>query len=802
MRNKLGLLTALAVLGAVLGTGLGLANGAAPLGTTVPSVDLGPCVDGVDNDDDGAVDVGDPDCVSSAGASEGSGHSVVPLPPPGGGSGGGTTTTPGETTTTTTPDGTTTTPGDGSTITVTPSKPKGGAGGANGKTGGLGPGKSKNQAANQQEKNKKLKPPPPYKADGTPTIGNPSATIAPFGPAPVGVPNIVIDQFEIPPFLLPLYQACGTQYDIPWQVLASINKIETAFGTNLNVSSAGAMGWMQFIPSTWEAYGVDANGDGSKDPYNPVDAICSAARYLRAAGGSEDLRTAIFAYNHADWYVDEVLLFARSYGRIPSDLLGSLTGLTEGAHFPIAANARYADDISARQAIRDSKTARKGYGNAAAVIESSPTRRGINIFSRKGAPVVAVNDGVIKKIDTSPRLGKYIVLQDAYGNRFTYAELGSVVRNHPVPKPKKLTAADFKLVSPPDDNAPSEPASAGDGNGKQQLASQTAGRPAGMDHASLGRQLDDLAARKMPAYSTFKNYFKDVLGLSRKDAKLVPLREGSKVIGGTVLARVGGSQDGAAPHMNFSIRPAGRGAPRIDPKPILDGWKLLEATAIYRAAGKNPFFNNLGVGATLLMSKEALIPRVLADPRLEIYSCGRTDIATGQVDRRVLATLEYLVEKGFRLTLTSLKCGHGFLTASGNVSNHSSGNAVDIAEINGIPVIGHQGPGTLTHALLETVLQLQGTMAPEELISLEELGGPSFAMADHADHVHIGWQPMYGNGKLEKQFNALLKPEQWQRLIGRLGDIDNPTVSAKPSRYAKQHSDGQSDRASKAHKGD
>ena len=61
------------------------------------------------------------------------------------------------------------------------------------------------------------------------------------------------------------------------------------------------------------------------------------------------------------------------------------------------------------------------------------------------------------------------------------------------------------------------------------------------------------------------------------------------MIGGTVLARVGGPVDGAAPHINFSIRPAGRGAPRIDPKPILDGWKLLEATAIYRAAGKNPF---------------------------------------------------------------------------------------------------------------------------------------------------------------------------------------------------------------------
>ena len=106
-------------------------------------------------------------------------------------------------------------------------------------------------------------------------------------------------------------------------------------------------------------YGVDANNDGRKDPYNPVDAICAAANYLDAAGGQEDLSTAIFAYNHADWYVDEVLLYARQYGKIPDDLVGSLTGLTEGAHFPVAAKSRYADDISEREAL-ERATPKKG----------------------------------------------------------------------------------------------------------------------------------------------------------------------------------------------------------------------------------------------------------------------------------------------------------------------------------------------------------------------------------------------------------------------------------------------------------
>ncbi len=176
-----------------------------------------------------------------------------------------------------------------------------------------------------------------FELGGAPNLLNPTTTIAPFGPAPIGVPNFVINSFEIPPFLLPIYQACGTEYGIPWEVLAAINKIETDFGKNLNVSSAGAVGWMQFLPSSWEMYGLDANGDGRKDPYNPVDAICAAAHYLKVAGGQKDLYGAILAYNHADWYAQEVLTYARAYGRIPSTLVGSLTGLTEGAHFPVAA---------------------------------------------------------------------------------------------------------------------------------------------------------------------------------------------------------------------------------------------------------------------------------------------------------------------------------------------------------------------------------------------------------------------------------------------------------------------------------
>ena len=224
------------------------------------------------------------------------------------------------------------------------------------------------------------------------------------------------------------------------------------------------------------------------------------------------------------------------------------------------------------------------------------------------------------------------------------------------------------------------------------------------------------------------------------------------VIAGTILGRIGADERQASPHVQFAIRPAGKGAPRIDPKPILDGWKLLESTAIYRAAGKNPFFGSDGqtatIGQILLMSKEQLQGRVLDDPRIQIYDCGRKDIEGGQIDRRVLATLEFLANSGLKPTVTALKCGHSYLTTSGNVSEHSSGDAVDIGAINGIPIVGHQGKGSITDITIQRLLTLQGTMKPHQIISLmtpADFGGADniLSLPDHYDHIHVGFHPMY-----------------------------------------------------------
>src|SRR5262249_51235375 len=85
-------------------------------------------------------------------------------------------------------------------------------------------------------------------------------------------------------------------------------------GQNMGPSSAGAVGWMQFMPSTWLRWGLDADGDGIADPWNATDAVYAAARYLAAAGGQADIARGVFAYNHADWYVREVLDLANVYG--------------------------------------------------------------------------------------------------------------------------------------------------------------------------------------------------------------------------------------------------------------------------------------------------------------------------------------------------------------------------------------------------------------------------------------------------------------------------------------------------------
>jgi hypothetical protein len=670
--------------------------------------------------------------------------------------------------------------------------------------------------------------------NGIPTPTNPSFSLALPNPAQIGVPNFFIQSFAIPPFLLPIYQAAGIQYDVPWQVLAAINEIETDYGRNLSVSSAGAVGWMQFLPSTWKKYAVDATGSGYADPYNPVDAIFTAARYLNAAGASKNLSQAIFAYNHAQWYVQSVLLRAKLIGGMPTSLIGALTGLVEG-HFPVAAPARYADDYVQRL-LSQQKHKSNAAGlpianksNPAVAVSSNPNEKSIAIYANHNSPVIAVNDGKVVKIGSNRQWGRYLELQDSNGNVYIYAHLGSVPSDYPVPKPVPVSAAGVvKALATPSSPKPSSPATAGSQNGGNQTAaqppsvplapapsigghnafsSQTAQAPTSIPAPQVKQRLfaypsrpasyaaggalqlqSEQAQQASQQIQSFQNYFSGVLHLAKNQYTLKPLKTGAIVVAGTILGRIGPGTKQQASHLQFMIKPAGKNAPYVDPKPILDGWELLQATSIYRASGVNPFLGkNPSIGQLLLMSKRQLQQRVLADPRVQIYSCGRRDVATGQIDRRILADLEFLSASGLKPYVSGLKCGATPTASNGIDPAGQSGASMDISKINNIPISGHQGPGSITDITIRRLLTLQGAFKPTEIVSLMSFKGQSstISLPDHKNRIQVSYAPMFGSNKaLSAQVTQILKPQQWIQLIQRLGQIPEPTVPINPSKYA------------------
>jgi murein DD-endopeptidase MepM/ murein hydrolase activator NlpD len=655
-----------------------------------------------------------------------------------------------------------------------------------------------------------------------------------------GVPAFFIESFRIPPFLLPIYQAAGTAYGVPWQVLAAINEVETDYGRDLSVSSAGAEGWMQFLPSSWATYGVDANGDGFKDPYNPADAIFAAARYLRAAGAATSVRGAIFSYNHSQAYVESVMLRAKLLGGTPSGLLGAIEGLTE-SRFPVHAKAHFSDGFP---------TLAPSGSTAAKPIP------GTTIYAESGAPVIAVQDGQIVQIGETPELGHFISLRDAYGNTYTYAKLGSVAQLYPVLKPHDANATDPGSASADKtpEPRPTAPATAGtqaataatpeEGTAPAEAAATSAlslGTPSGLGAsvaeatpepssanttsaspaptlAASGAQAtapageaattSTTAATPAPATTPAPASAEAAAPVTSQtaptattprvfrsgpdDVYLHELHTGVRVIAGTVLGHVGesGAADGEAaePHMLFQIRPAGVDSPQIDPKPILDGWVQLENSSVFRAKGQSPFQTSAPTaGQVLLESKEQLEQQVLKNPDIQIYPCGRQDIQTGQIDRRVLATLEFLAVSELKPTVSALKCGHSELTTEGNVSEHSTGDAVDISEINGIPIVGHQGPGSITDTTIRKLLTLQGTMKPHQIISLMSYPGTdnTLAKADHYNHIHVGFRPEGAEAaSAGGSLSSAITPTEWIKLIDRLGEIPDPSVSSGPSTAA------------------
>ena len=188
--------------------------------------------------------------------------------------------------------------------------------------------------------------------------------------------------------------------------------------------------------------------------------------------------------------------------------------------------------------------------------------RGVEIVARAGAPVIAVNDGRIVRIGRSPRLGLHVQLRDVYGNTYTYAGLGQVVGAHP--------AAD--QGSSPGIRIP-----------------WLTGAPAGgLDASRVSEPVKQrlFANPTRPAPRAVLERVPSATGSHPQAVRAMPLKKGSRVIAGTTIGRLA-EQTGGSAHMVFKIRPAGRGAPSIDPRPILEGWKLLESSAASPASGHN-----------------------------------------------------------------------------------------------------------------------------------------------------------------------------------------------------------------------
>jgi outer membrane biosynthesis protein TonB len=152
-----------------------------------------------------------------------------------------------------------------------------------------------------------------------------------------------------------------------------------------------------------------------------------------------------------------------------------------------------------------------------------------------------------------------------------------------------------------------------------------------------------------------------------------------------------------------------------------------------RAVGLHALVNGLEA------SKPGFVGRVLGDSRLDIYAGGRADVASGKTDVRVLVLLLYLAETHSQVTVSSLRSGHRFFSRPGVPSAHVYGLAVDIAALEGKSITGNQDPNGLTERAVRNILLLPAELRPQQVISLLGLGGPSFPLADHHDHIHVGY---------------------------------------------------------------
>jgi hypothetical protein len=609
-----------------------------------------------------------------------------------------------------------------------------------------------------------------------------------------------LDYYRIPMFLLPIYQAAAVQYGVPWQVLAAINEVETNYGSDLSISTAGAEGWMQFMPSTWLRYGVDVQDAGYADPYNPVDAIFAAARYLRAAGAAHDLKGAIFAYNHSQAYVESVLLRAKLIAHYPTAVIETLTGLAEGslpvAHVLATAEALLrpgsasasidsvrpggASTTSKRSNGASSKnttettpagTARPGStlaptpaASAAALTVGSATsaQRFGDLVAPAGMPVVAVQDGKIVRLGRSRKLGNYVILRDVYGDVFTYAGLGSIATTY---SPPKLTASGQVSgvvaagAEAANDPTPAAPATAGR-QSPLTLHVKTSAKSAksgeGAQPGSVepeGEAGEGIGKVRMYAHPG-SSYAHAAVARARAAGTLYgqrkPLRAGSVVSQGTVLGQTSPGPGSAQGHLRFAISPAGD-AGTVQIQPVLQSWRQLDAALHPRGAKRNAGLIGATAGDAFLLSGAALQRAVLSDPGIGLDACTKADVANGAVDTRALASLVFLSRSGLKPTLGAMPCAtivKGGISLPGQTGAQPPLHSFQIVKVNGVKIAGHQGAGSIADLTIRTLLTLQGRFTPVRIASLMHYpGSPATqASASHWRTIRVAFSAPVSQG--------------------------------------------------------
>lgn len=416
--------------------------------------------------------------------------------------------------------------------------------------------------------------------------------------------------------LIPIYIQAAKKYalgELGPQTLAAINRIETDFGRLNDVtSSAGAIGWMQFMPATWEMYGTDGDGDGKADPYNARDAIHSAANYLSAAGAPTDWYDAIWAYNHADWYVKDVQEYAACYGT-----LEDTTEVEEELK-------TFVCEADESRALEIPNYYMRGFEDAASRYE----------LGRRGVWVLAA----------------VARLESDYGRGMNAKQLAQY-------GPMGLSDAEWKRYGV-------------DGDG------------------------DGLVRRDEP-WDGIATFARMLWSKPTLEAGLF-------------------NHNHAAWYVEAAVADAGRIAGECETSTT--DWKIAyPSPSITDATEIN--WDNLQI----------------------LNATAAQDIQNGLIDQRVVNLLAILTQK-YSLLISSLRSDHSMMTASGNVSNHYGGRAVDIAAVNGVSCTDQSQGSPCTEVGL-LLASLPEGVRPTELIYGWDLDGPgpAFGMGDHRDHIHAGF---------------------------------------------------------------